>query len=157
MHTKEATAHSNVSSSIIRKLFSITFLCLIIHGSVSAQLKTISGSVKDSSDAPLPGITVSVKNSKTTVITDNSGNFTISVNSNSKVLRFTSIGYEMEEAAINADNTINVHLRSIVKQLGEVVVIGYGTSSKRDVTGSITSLKSEDFNQGVITTPAELL
>lgn len=157
MYNTQSSSCMNFFLSLIKKKLPLIFLCFVIQVSVFAQQRTVKGTVKDSADAPLAGVTVSVKNSKLTTSTDDNGNFYIDVNSNSKVLQFTSVGYETTEAAIRADNTINIRLTSVARQLGEVVVIGYGTSNKRDVTGSITSLKSEDFNQGVITTPAQLL
>ena len=157
MYISKASACRDVYKLFIQKTLSFVFFFLVIQASVFAQLRTVKGSVKDSADAPLAGVTVSAKNSKATTSTDNNGNFSIEVNSNSKLLQFTSVGYETTEAAIRADNTLNIRLISVARQLGEVVVIGYGTSSRRDVTGSITSIKSEDFNQGIITTPEQLL
>ncbi len=133
MYISKAFACRDVYKLFIQKTLSFVFFFLVIQASVFAQLRTVKGSVKDSADAPLAGVTVSAKNSKATTSTDDNGNFSIEVNSSSKLLQFTSVGYETTEAAIRADNTVNIRLISVARQLGKIVVIGYGTSSKRDV------------------------
>jgi TonB-linked SusC/RagA family outer membrane protein len=90
-------------------------------------------------------------------MTDAKGNYSLNVSGESAVLKFTSIGYTSKEVKVGTNATINVNMLPDAKQLKDVVVIGYGTSSKKDVTGAITSVKAEDFNAGVLTTPAELL
>ncbi len=120
-------------------------------------VKTINGKVTDENKSPLQGVSVSVKSSGKNALTNTEGNFSIEVNGANDVISFSSVGYSSREVAAGKGNSLNIILSTEAKQLTDVVVIGYGTASKRDVTGSITSIKSEDFNQGVITTPAELL
>ena len=119
--------------------------------------KTIRGTVSDENKTPVQGVSVSSKSSGKSTITNSDGIYTITVNGPKDIVNFSFVGYSPKEAAAGTGDVLNVSLTTEVKQLKDVVVIGYGSSSKRDVTGSITSLKSEDFNQGVITTPAELL
>ncbi len=76
-----------IAISFIRKKFTLIMLCFFIQASVFAQLKTIRGTVKDTLDAPLPGVTVSVKGGKATALTDDNGNFSINITNNGKLLR----------------------------------------------------------------------
>jgi TonB-dependent starch-binding outer membrane protein SusC len=157
MCTNMVRSCMNIPIPFMPKKSLLIVLCLLFQVSVFAQLKTVTGTVKDSANTPLKGVSVSAKNSRTTVTTDDNGSFSIQVNNTVKSLLFSYVGYTVTEAAIGADNTVDVQLLSVAKQLGDVVVIGYGSASKREVTGSITSLKSEEFNPGVLTTPAQLL
>lgn len=141
----------------LKKNSLLCFLFITLQTTVFSQTRTLRGTVSDSAYSPMAGVTVSLNTGGKSVSTDSQGNFSILVTNKSKVLLFTSVGYEPLETAIGATDMLNVRLTAVARQLNEVVVIGYGTSSKRDVTGSITSIKSEDFNQGILTTPAQLL
>ncbi|WDF56024.1 SusC/RagA family TonB-linked outer membrane protein [Mucilaginibacter sp. KACC 22063] len=148
-------------SFFLRPFYSIaaiplTALALMQSPATYAQSRTIKGMVTDETNAPLPGVTVTIKGTSTGTVTKPDGSFSIQANAGS-VLRFTFIGANAVEKPVDGNSMMNVKLITTAKALKDVVVIGYGTASKKDVTGSITSLKSEDFNQGVITTPAELL
>jgi TonB-linked SusC/RagA family outer membrane protein len=118
--------------------------------------RTITGNVKDEKNEPLPGVSVIIAGTNTGVMTDANGNYSIKVNGN-QTLRFSFVGYLAKDMETNGVSTVNVSLVPDAKQLKDVVVIGYGTSSKKDVTGSISTLKAEEFNMGVTTTPADLL
>jgi len=136
----------------------IAFLFVVLPAVVFSQSqRVIKGTVTDEKNEPLPGVSVLVVGSNNGVASDVNGKYSITVSSNNNVLRFTSVGFTTKEIPVGNQNTINVSLLPNSQQLKDVVVIGYGTSTKQDVTGAITSLKSEDFNQGVLTTPAELL
>lgn len=135
-----------------------TFLLLISASNNFAQTRrTITGVIKDEKNEALPGVSILVVGSSNGVASDIQGKFSITINNNNDVLRFTSVGFVTKEIMVGNQTSINLNLQPDTKQLKDVVVIGYGTSTKQDVTGSITSLKAEDFNQGVLTTPAELL
>ena len=120
----------------------LVFLPMVIY----SQSKTITGSVTDDGGLPLPGVTILVKNSKNLgVATDFDGNFSITIPStSSKILVFSYLGYTTQE--VNVSNTSNVNLIMIPDQtqLDEVVVVGYGTVLKKDVTGALTSVKVKD-------------
>jgi iron complex outermembrane receptor protein len=137
------------------------FLSIVAYGSPAfsfqATGRSIKGTVTDEKNLPLPGVSVTIKGADAGTVTDVKGNYTLTVNSDQDILRFSFIGYVTKELTVGSSNTVNVSLLPDARQLKDVVVIGYGTSSRQDVTGSITSLKAEDFNQGVLTTPAELL
>jgi TonB-linked SusC/RagA family outer membrane protein len=138
----------------------VLLLCAIIFSvspAFSQTGRTIKGTVTDEKNEPLPGVSVVVTGTSVGVMTDAKGNYSLNVSGENAVLRFTSIGYTSKEARVGTSTTLNVNMLPDAKQLKDVVVIGYGTSSKKDVTGAITSVKAEDFNAGVLTTPAELL
>ncbi|MEO1713836.1 MAG: SusC/RagA family TonB-linked outer membrane protein, partial [Bacteroidota bacterium] len=123
---------------------------------VSAQAQ-ITGKVTDSEDGSgLPGVNVIVKGTSTGTTTDVNGNYSINA-STGQVLVFTYVGYLNQEFTIGSTSVINVSLVSDTKVLEDVVVVGYGEQDKKDVTGAINSIKSEDFNQGVIASPEQLI
>jgi TonB-linked SusC/RagA family outer membrane protein len=124
----------------------IFFLFVFLPMMVFSQSKTITGSVTDDGGLPIPGATILVKNSKNLgATTDFDGNFNITIPSNqTKILVFSYLGYTTQE--VNVSNTTNVNLIMIPDQtqLDEVVVIGYGTVLKKDVTGSLVTVKVKD-------------
>jgi TonB-linked SusC/RagA family outer membrane protein len=135
----------------------ICAVILSISPALSQTGRNIKGTITDEKNVPLPGVSVVVAGSNTGVMTDVNGKYSLNVTNQNATLRFSFIGYISKEVKVGTDNTINVSLLPDSRQLKDVVVVGYGTASKRDVTGAITSVKSEDFNAGVLTTPAELL
>lgn len=141
-----------------KSLFMLAVLLQLAGASLAQNgSRVIKGKVTDETNAPIPGATVALKGTNRATSTDANGNYAITVTSGNDVLVFSFLGSIKKEVTIGDNVALNVSLLNDTKQLKDVVVIGYGTSSKQDVTGSITSLKSEDFNVGVTTTPAELL
>ncbi|TDH24217.1 TonB-dependent receptor [Segetibacter sp. 3557_3] len=123
-----------------------------------AQQKTLTGKIIDQETGqPLQGVTVAVKGSAATVVSNATGEFSIVVPSNDAVLEISYVGYATQQVRPGAQSTITVSLVNANKQLGEVVVVGYGTQRRKDITGSVTSLRPEDFNKGVVLTPQALL
>ncbi len=136
----------------------LLILLLITPSRVFSQTgRIIKGTITDEKNQPLPGVSILVVGTANGISSDADGKYAITVNSNTAVLRFTSVGFTTQNITVGSSSNISISLLPSNNQLKDVVVIGYGTSTKQDVTGSITSLKSEDFNQGVLTTPAELL
>ena len=115
---------------------------------------TVSGIVSDE-QGPIPGVTVRVKNSSKGTTTGADGSYSIKVNRD-EMLLFSMIGYQSQEVRVGSVR-LNVKLKSNSEQLTEVVVIGYGATTKGGVTGSITSVKAADFNAGVNNSPDQLL
>lgn len=139
-------------------LFLLNIIFLSAVTTVFSQTgRIVKGTVTDEKNAALPGVSVLIVGSGNGVATDIQGNYSITVNSNNAILRFTSVGFTTKEIPVGSSSTINISLVPNTNQLKDVVVIGYGTASKRDVTGAITTIKAEEFNNGVLTTPAELL
>lgn len=108
------------------------------------QQSTISGTVTDAKGDPLPGVVVSVKNSKAVTTTDIKGNFSIVANEGD-ILVFKMLGYVAKEVAVNGKAFINVTLEESNTGLNEVVVVGYGTQIKRDLTSAVSSVKTKDL------------
>lgn len=133
-------------------------LLLSISQLVMAQDRVVTGRVTDSKDGSgVPGVTVTPKGTKTGTQTSSDGTFRISVGSGVTTLVFSSIGYTSQEVDITGKTSVDVSFVISNAQLGEVVVTGYGTARKRDVTGSISSIKAKDFNQGIVTAPDQLI
>ena len=124
----------------------ILFIFLIFPFFIVAQSKNINGTVNDENGTPLPGATVQLKGSDTVgAITDFDGNFSISIPSDSSnVLVFSYIGYTNQEVDVTNQLSINVNLLPDTEALEEVVVVGYGTVLKRDLTGAVSSVVVED-------------
>ncbi len=125
--------------------------------SVSQQNSvTITGRVVSDKGESLPGVNIVVKGTTTGTVSDINGKFKIQVNPGS-VLVFSYMGYLTQETVIGKTHTLNVTLRENTRQIDEVVVIGYGTQRKGDVTSAVASVKSEDFIQGKVGDAAELI
>lgn len=129
--------------------------CLFLIGSI-VYAQTVSGVVSDAS-GPIPGVNVVVKGTTTGTQTDFDGNYSLNVSSADAVLVFSFLGYATQEIPVNGQSTINVTLSEDVAQLNEVVVVGYGSTTKKEITSSVTKVSEEDFNQGTINNPSELL
>lgn len=107
---------------------------------------TISGAVTDENNQPLPGVNVIEKGTTNGTTTDASGKYTLNVQDEKSVLIFTFIGYTSEEVVANGRSTVNISLTPGLQSLQEVVVIGYGTQRKEDLTGSISQLSAEELD-----------
>lgn len=114
-----------------------------------AQSQTITGQVSDE-QGPLPGVSVKIKGTNTGISTGSDGKFTIKA-SNGAVLVFTSIGYTTKEVPVTGAGPVNVVLASSNRQLEEVVVIGYGSTTRSNVTGSISKISAEAIAERPIT------
>ncbi|MBA4055637.1 MAG: hypothetical protein C0490_13060, partial [Marivirga sp.] len=106
---------------------------------------TVSGKITEEDGTPLPGVNVLEKGTTVGTVTDSEGAYTLNVTSGESVLVFSFIGYLTEEVVVGNQATINIQLKSDAKTLSEVVVVGYGTQDKKDVTGAISSVKGSDF------------
>jgi TonB-dependent starch-binding outer membrane protein SusC len=106
---------------------------------------TVTGKITDETSSPLPGVNILEKGTTNGTVTDAEGAFTINVTDANAVLLVTYIGYTMEEIAVAGRSTIDVKMTPDVKSLSEVVVIGYGAVRQRDLTGSVSSVKSTDL------------
>jgi len=121
-----------------------------------AQQKQISGTVKDANGSPLASVTVSVRGSSASTITAENGAFTISANEGD-ILVFSSVTFEAAEIKVTSASSYPVVMVPKSLALQDVVVVGYGTQNKKDVTGAVKSLKSNAFNRGIINAPQQLL
>jgi TonB-dependent starch-binding outer membrane protein SusC len=130
-------------------------LCII--SLTFAQNQRVTGRVTDQNGQPIPGVTVSVRGTNTSTQTGPDGTFSISAPATG-TLDFTSVGYTANSAAIDGRSTVNAQLQLANSNLNEVVVIGYSTARRRDVTGAVASVQAKDFNKGgVVINPDQLL
>jgi TonB-linked SusC/RagA family outer membrane protein len=128
----------------MKKLLTNFFLLLFFAISASAQQRTISGTVTGKEDGKaIPGVSVKVIGAAGGTMTNNEGKFTISVAPGATALQFSFISYAPQTVAIKGSGNINVSLASDVQGLNEVVVVGYGTQVRKDITGSVGSVKGE--------------
>ena len=137
----------------MRKKILLSTLVIIFCFMQSIAQKTISGKVTDASTGqPAVSTTVSVKGSKEATQTDNEGNFTIAVPNSAKALIFTSVGFESQDVLIAGRNQLSVSLKPTTSSLNEVVVVGYGTQRRKDVTGAISSVNAATIAKVPVTT-----
>ena len=119
--------------------------------------REVSGHVVDEADAPMIGASVTAKGTSTGVITDLEGNFVLKVPDGTRELQISYVGYHTLVVPVPADGRVFAKLQPDTQVLSDVVVIGYGTTRKSDLTGSVTNVKSEDFNAGLIASPEQLI
>jgi len=119
-------------------------MCVLAYNSGYAQAKTITGVITDDSNLPIPGVNVNVKETKKGVTTDMDGKYSLSA-APGETLVFTFIGFKAKEQKIGSVSSYNVALESENATLEEVVVVGYGTKKKKDLTGSIVSMNAEEI------------
>ena len=135
---------------------SILFVLLFVPGFLLAQT-TVSGIVTEQSTSlPLPGVNVLVKGTTNGTATDFDGNYQIDVN-NGEILTFSYVGYVTQEITYSGQSTINVALAEDASQLDEIVVIGYGSVKKEDLTGTADLITSDDFNEGPVVSAQQLI
>ena len=138
----------------------ILLLCLqtnMVYGQ-GFKVLTIKGKLTDATtQEPLAGGSVSIKGSTKGTMADANGQYSISISSENTVLEFKFVGYATKTVTVGKQSTINVSLSANASDLEQVVVIGYGTQKKTDVTGSVKSVGSAAFNKGIINSPEQLL
>lgn len=133
-------------------------MALLVIGSLQlmAQTRTIKGEVTDAQNGEaLIGATVMVEGEKGGTVTDFDGNFSLQVSSSAKKIKVSYIGYI--DKVLSISDNMKVKLESDSKALADVVVIGYGTARKSDLTGSVATVKSKDFNKGLVSSPEQLI
>jgi iron complex outermembrane receptor protein len=143
----------------MRKFKSLRLLSLLVAlflFQTTFSQSTITGTVTDRSGKAVSGVTVTVKGGSAATQTDDAGRFSIAA-PGTATLVFSSIGYSTLEVAVGNRTVIPVTLETQESSLNEIVVIGYGTTRRRDLTGAVASVKSKDFNQGVVNSPDQLL
>ena len=147
----------NAIFSKVRKR-GILLVALLLMGCLQllAQTRTIKGEVTDAKNGEaLIGATVTVEGEKGGTVTDFDGNFSLQVSSSAKKIKVSYIGY-IDKVLVISEN-MNVKLESDSKALADVVVIGYGTARKSDLTGSVATVKAKDFNKGLVSSPEQLI
>lgn len=136
---------------IMKKRLCFLFSLFLLCSALFAQTHTIIGKITDKNNDPLTGVVVSVKNAAVGTISDIDGNYSIQVPANSSVLVFSFIGYETQSVTIGNQRNINVTLTESVVNLDQVVVVGYGTMKKSDLTGAISSIDASQIQKIPVT------
>lgn len=134
---------------------SLFFVLFLLSSTLAFAQNRVTGVVTDKTGEPLIGVNVLEKGTTNGTVTDIDGKFTVDM-PQGKTLVFSFIGFVTQEIKVTS-NVVNVVLNEDTKTLDEVVVIGYGSMTRKDVTSSITTVKAEDLNVGVYTSPAQLL
>ncbi|MGY5354494.1 SusC/RagA family TonB-linked outer membrane protein [Wenyingzhuangia sp. IMCC45467] len=127
-----------------KSLFWCFLVLVFTNVSIYAQQKVVTGTINDSSSIPMIGVNVVIKGTNKGTATDFDGNYSISV-SEGQTLEFSYLGYKTKEIVVGSGNTYNLTLESDSTELDAVVVVGYGTQKKSDVTGAIASVSSEEL------------
>ena len=136
-------------------VFLQTILYLLLSVAAMAQ-NVVTGKVTDSKDnTPVQGVTVAVKGTQVGTQTGADGSYRLTAPAGATLV-FSSVGFTTQEVAAGS-NSVDIQFESIGQQLNEVVVVGYGTARKKDLTGSMTAISSKDFLKGAITTPEQLI
>ncbi|MGZ5190350.1 MAG: SusC/RagA family TonB-linked outer membrane protein, partial [Flavisolibacter sp.] len=147
-----------IPQRFLKSVFAIilTCICFLLPAKVFAQ-QTTTGTIRDANGLPLAGATITVKGTTRSTTSDVNGVFTISVPDRNSVLVISYVGHTPQEITVGDNSSVEISMQPSSGELNTVVVVGYGTQNKRDVTGSVKSLKSDAFNKGIITSPQQLL
>ncbi len=139
--------------SLFKKVRYLLFLTLFVFAAAEAMAQgvTVQGKVTDASGSGLPGVTVLLKGTTTAVPTNVEGNYSINVPSGNGTLVYSFIGFETQEVPINNRTAIDVQLGDDAKALEEVVVVGYGTQKRSDITGSVASVPKDRLSNLPVT------
>lgn len=144
-----------MSKKLLLKKLLLCQILLLLCGVAFGQ-STINGVITDEKGLPLPGVTIAVKGTQRGANTDINGAYSVSASSQ-ETLVFSMIGYISQEIHVGNQSTISIKLLDEVRALNEVVVVGYGTQRRRDLTGSVASVKGDVFKNQPITNPTEAL
>ncbi len=117
----------------------------------------VQGKVTDEKGTPLPGVSVSIKGTHMGTVTNSTGNYSLTLSDGNSILEFSFVGYNKKEIPVNERTEINVTLQASISSLDQLVVVGYGTQKKSDLTGAISSLSEKDFSKGVASSPDQLI
>jgi iron complex outermembrane receptor protein len=136
----------------------VCFLMLFTGANLFAQDRTVSGQVTDSdTDEPIPGVNILIQGTTQGTVSDIDGNYELSVPSDGAILMYSYVGYKSQTIDIGTRSTVNIALVADVTALSEIVVTGYGTQEKKEITSAVASVKEKDFNQGNVNDAAQLL
>src|SRR5687768_6123558 len=140
----------NSKRLLARAVFPI--LLLFLTTNLFSQTKQVSGKVKDARGSAVIGASVVVKGTQTGATTDSEGSFSFNAPESAATLTISAVGFTPLDVNITA-GVIDITLTESAVDLNEVVVVGYGTARRRDITGAVASVKAKDFNQGIQTSP----
>lgn len=145
-----------MTSNRLLKALILCPLLLLLAFAAQAQ-KTVTGKITDEKGNPIPGASIVVKDGKVGTTTDASGSFTLNAPSGTSAVTVSYVGYVSQDIDVTSTFNISVSLVPDNSSLTDVVVVGYGTARRKDLTGAVASVKEKDFNKGVITSPDQLI
>ena len=137
---------------ILRNIY-VLLLCMFLTNSYAQQ--TVTGNVSDQDNNSLPGVAVVIDGTTTGTVTDFDGNYSITVD-DGQILVFSYLGYETQRITVDTV-TLNIVMLESSSELDEVVVIGYGTAQKKDLTGAVDLVTPADFNKGTAVNAQQLI
>ncbi|WP_090388644.1 SusC/RagA family TonB-linked outer membrane protein [Niabella drilacis] len=140
--------------SLVQSL--MIFVFLLVTAAAVAQTNIIQGKVTDDKNQPVAGATIEIKGSQTATLSKDDGSFILNVPANAKTLQVSFVGYATQDVAITGDD-LSISLKPSQQALEEVVVIGYGTARKKDLTGAMVTINEKNFNKGIMTNPDQLI
>ncbi|UOQ76396.1 SusC/RagA family TonB-linked outer membrane protein [Hymenobacter sp. 5516J-16] len=140
--------------SVLASSVVLSLLPLLVQAQAT---RSVSGRVVDGTGSGLPGVTVIVPGSTVGTSTSSDGSFQLEVPTTATALSFSFVGYTSQRVDITGKSSVQVTLRDDAQALGDVVVVGYGTVKKTDLTGAVSSLSPKDFNKGTFTSPDQLI
>src|SRR3546814_600262 len=141
-NTKKAPINKNVTRNIAAQ---------------KAIVISVRGTITDNQGSSIPNVSVVEKGTDNGVASDNEGNYSIVVSDPNSVLVFSSVGYSQQEISVGNRTTINVIMEDDIQALGDIIVMGYASQSKSDLTGAVSTVNSEDINDLPATSVAEAL
>jgi TonB-linked SusC/RagA family outer membrane protein len=142
----------------IKRMLRPTLLYLLLFSvfqHVQAQNRIIKGSVTDERNNPVSGASITVKGTAIGTAADSLGAFALTIPASAKTLVISSVGYTSQEVSMGGKTSVTITLASPSQTLNDVVVVGYGTAKKKDLTGSVSTISSKDLNPGTITNPLQ--
>ncbi|WP_298738750.1 SusC/RagA family TonB-linked outer membrane protein [uncultured Chitinophaga sp.] len=141
---------------LFRRVRMLCSLLLLLAGIATAQTQQVTGKVTDEKGDPIPGATIQLKGTSTGTATGADGSFRLNAPANGTLV-VSYVGYANQEVSIGGKTTVNITLQTSSTQLTDVVVVGYGTVRKKDLTGAVASIQAKDFNKGTFTAPDQLI
>lgn len=149
-------------NAVIRSLCALLFAISLQFTSVMAnaeaqQTIAVQGKVTDDAGAPMPGVNIVEKGTTNGTVSNADGTYRLALQNREAILLFSFVGAVTKEVKVDAQTEMNVVMEMDTQTLSEIVVVGYGTQEAKDVTGSVASVKSDNFNRGIITSPEQLL
>lgn len=139
-----------------RGILTLLIFCFAI-GFTFAQGRVVKGKVTSGTEGALPGVNILLQGTTIGTMTDAGGNYSITVPNAQTVLVFSFISYTTQSVTVGDQSTIDIVLVPALSALNEVVVTGYGTQRKKDITGAVSNIKSDDFNKGAISNASQLI
>ena len=138
--------------------YTLLFFVFTMSSFMNAQTRTLQGTVNDPEGMPLPGANIVVKGTSNGTTTDFDGNFTLTIpDSDSVVLTISYVGYQSKDVEVKDQDEIAISMQSDLESLNQIVVVGYGTKAKKDVTGAISTIDNKDITRTTSTTTAGAL